>query len=82
MSVLEMTSGFKTINVLREKVDLLERQLQLNGYRHGIVAGSASMNNALDAAKRLASGTNPVLIVGEQGTGKRRVAALALLWQN
>jgi predicted TIM-barrel enzyme/DNA-binding CsgD family transcriptional regulator len=76
MSVLEMTSGFKTINVLREKVDLLERQLQLNGYRHGIVAGSASMNNALDAAKRLASGTNPVLIVGEQGTGKRRVAAL------
>ncbi|TIU04563.1 MAG: phosphoenolpyruvate hydrolase family protein, partial [Mesorhizobium sp.] len=33
MSVLEMTSGFKTIHVLREKVDLLERQLQLNGYR-------------------------------------------------
>ncbi|WP_259666670.1 phosphoenolpyruvate hydrolase family protein [Rhizobium bangladeshense] len=76
MSVLEMTSGFKTINVLREKVDLLERQLQLNGYRHGIVARSASMNNALDAAKRLASGTNPVLIVGEPGTGKRRVASL------
>ncbi|WP_245443675.1 phosphoenolpyruvate hydrolase family protein [Rhizobium phaseoli] len=76
MSVLEMTSGFKTINVLREKVDLLERQLQLNGYRHGIVARSASMNNALDAAKRLATGTNPVLIVGEPGTGKRRVASL------
>ncbi|OLP47989.1 phosphoenolpyruvate hydrolase family protein [Allorhizobium taibaishanense] len=76
MSVLEMTSGFKTINVLREKVDLLERQLQLNGYRHGIVARSASMNSALDAAKRLASGTNPVLIVGEPGTGKRRVASL------
>jgi predicted TIM-barrel enzyme/transcriptional regulator with AAA-type ATPase domain len=76
MSVLEMTSGFKTINVLREKVDLLERQLQLSGYRHGIVAQSASMNNALDAAKRLASGTNPVLIVGEPGTGKRRVASL------
>lgn len=75
-SVLEMTSGFKTINVLREKVDLLERQLQLNGYRHGIVARSASMNNALDAAKRFASGTNPVLIVGEPGTGKRRVASL------
>ncbi|MDL2409144.1 phosphoenolpyruvate hydrolase family protein [Rhizobium calliandrae] len=75
-SVLEMTSGFKTINVLREKVDLLERQLQLNGYQHGIVARSASMNNALDAAKRLASGTNPVLIVGEPGTGKRRVASL------
>nr|WP_255627968.1 phosphoenolpyruvate hydrolase family protein [Phyllobacterium sp. KW56] len=76
MSVLEMTSGFKTINVLREKVDLLERQLQLNGYRHGVVARSASMNNALDAAKRLASGANPVLIVGEPGTGKRRVASL------
>lgn len=76
MSVLEMTSGFKTINVLREKVDLLERQLQLNGYRHGIVARSASMNQALDAAKRLAGGTNPVLVVGEPGTGKRRVASL------
>lgn len=76
MSVLEMTSGFKTINVLRERVDLLERQLQLNGYRHGIVARSASMNHALDAAKRLAAGANPVLVVGEPGTGKRRVASL------
>ncbi|WP_281414809.1 phosphoenolpyruvate hydrolase family protein [Rhizobium leguminosarum] len=75
-SVLEMTSGFKTINVLREKVDLLERQLQLNGYRHGVIARSATMNKALDAAKRLAAGTNPVLIVGETGAGKRRVASL------
>ncbi|WP_353005757.1 phosphoenolpyruvate hydrolase family protein [Mesorhizobium sp. M0976] len=76
MSVLEMTSGFKTINVLREKVDLLERQLQLNGYRHGVIAQSALMNQALDTAKRLSTGTNPVLIVGEPGTGKRRVATL------
>ncbi|TIX05079.1 MAG: transcriptional regulator [Mesorhizobium sp.] len=76
MSVLEMTSGFKTIHVLREKVDLLERQLQLNGYRHGVIARSAAMNHALETAKRLASGTNPVLIVGEPGTGKRRVASL------
>lgn len=76
MSVLEMTSGFKTINLLREKVDLLERQLQLNGYRHGVIARSATMNKALETAKRLASGANPVLIVGEPGTGKRRVASL------
>lgn len=76
MSVLEMTSGFKTIHMLREKVDLLERQLQLNGYRHGVVARSASMNHALETAKRLATGSNPVLIVGEEGTGKRRVAGL------
>lgn len=75
-SVLEMTSGFKTIHVLREKVDLLERQLQLNGYRHGVIARSAAMNLALDKAKRLAAGVNPVLIVGEPGTGKRRIASL------
>jgi predicted TIM-barrel enzyme/transcriptional regulator with AAA-type ATPase domain len=75
-SVLEMTSGFKTIHFLREKVDLLERQLQLNGYRHGVIARSATMNKALDAAKRLAVGANPVLVVGETGAGKRRVASL------
>ncbi len=75
-SVLEMTSGFKTIHVLKEKVDLLERQLQLNGYRHGVVARSAAMAGALDSAKRLASGTNPVLILSERGAGKRRFASL------
>ncbi|WP_281048092.1 phosphoenolpyruvate hydrolase family protein [Shinella zoogloeoides] len=75
-SVLEMTSGFKTIHVLREKVDLLERRLQLNGYRHGVIAQSATMNKSLDAAKRLATGANPVLVSGEAGAGKRRVASL------
>ena len=73
-SVLEVTSGFKTIHLLREKVDLLERQLQLSGLRHGVIAQSPVMKMTLEVAKRLGSGVRPVLVVGEPGTGKRRIA--------
>ncbi|UXN57748.1 phosphoenolpyruvate hydrolase family protein [Phyllobacterium zundukense] len=76
MSVLEITSGFKTVHVLRERVEILERQLRLSGYHHGIVAQSASMNVVLERARQMAVGANPVLIVGESGTGKRRLASL------
>lgn len=75
-SVLEVTSGFKTIHLLREKVDLLERQLQLSGYRHGIIAQSSAMHQLLETAKRLAASSGPVLVWGEGGSGKRRVAGL------
>lgn len=75
-SVLEVTSGFKTIHLLREKVDLLERQLQLSGYRHGIIAQSSAMHQLLETAKRLAASPSPVLVWGEAGSGKRRVAGL------
>lgn len=76
MSVLEVTSGFKAIHLLREKVDLLERQLQLSGFRHGIVAQSSTMKRVLETARRLAGNTNPVLVWGEAGSGKRRIASL------
>ncbi len=76
MSVLEVTSGFKTIHLLREKVDLLERQLQLSGVRHGVIAQSSIMKRVLETARRLASNPNPVLVWGEAGSGKRRIASL------
>ncbi|MGL3104730.1 sigma 54-interacting transcriptional regulator [Bradyrhizobium sp. BR 1432] len=76
MSVLEVTSGFKTIHLLREKVDLLERQLQLSGVRHGVIAQSSIMKRVLETARRLASSPNPVLVWGEAGSGKRRIAHL------
>lgn len=76
MSVLEVTSGFKTIHLLREKVDLLERQLQLSGFRHGVIAQSSIMKRVLETARRLASHPNPVLVWGEAGSGKRRIAGL------
>ncbi|WP_143278149.1 phosphoenolpyruvate hydrolase family protein [Bradyrhizobium sp. UFLA03-84] len=76
MSVLEITSGFKTLHLLREKVDLLERQLQLSGFRHGIIAQSSVMKRVLETAKRLASHSSPVLVWGEPGSGKRRIASL------
>ncbi|WP_283811071.1 phosphoenolpyruvate hydrolase family protein [Bradyrhizobium zhanjiangense] len=76
MSVLEVTSGFKTIHLLREKVDLLERQLQLSGFRHGVIAQSSIMKRVLETAKRLASHPSPVLVWGETGSGKRRIASL------
>ncbi|MGY3610418.1 MULTISPECIES: phosphoenolpyruvate hydrolase family protein [unclassified Bradyrhizobium] len=76
MSVLEVTSGFKTIHLLREKVDLLERQLQLSGYRHGVIAQSSAIKRVLETAKRLARNPNPVLVWGEPGSGKRRIAGL------
>ncbi len=76
MSVLEVTSGFKTIHLLREKVDLLERQLQMSGFRHGVIAQSSTMKRVLETARRLASNPNPVLVWGEAGSGKRRIASL------
>lgn len=76
MSVLEVTSGFKTIHLLREKVDLLERQLQLSGFRHGIIAQSSGMKRVLETTRRLAGNPNPVLVWGEAGSGKRRIANL------
>ncbi|MET4261438.1 putative TIM-barrel enzyme/transcriptional regulator with AAA-type ATPase domain [Bradyrhizobium sp. S3.12.5] len=76
MSVLEVTSGFKTIHLLRERVDLLERQLQLSGFRHGIIAQSSIMQRVLETARRLAGNPNPVLVWGEAGSGKRRIASL------
>ncbi|MGY8684044.1 phosphoenolpyruvate hydrolase family protein [Bradyrhizobium sp. UFLA05-153] len=76
MSVLEVTSGFKAIHLLREKVDLLERQLQLSGFRHGVIAQSSIMKRVLETARRLASNPNPVLVWGEAGSGKRRIASL------
>ncbi|MGL3104229.1 phosphoenolpyruvate hydrolase family protein [Bradyrhizobium sp. BR 1432] len=76
MSVLEVTSGFKTIHLLREKVDLLERQLQLSGFKHGVIAQSSIMKRVLETAKRLAANPNPVLVWGETGSGKRRIASL------
>ncbi|MGY2843316.1 putative TIM-barrel enzyme/transcriptional regulator with AAA-type ATPase domain [Bradyrhizobium sp. USDA 4509] len=76
MSVLEVTSGFKTLHLLREKVDLLERQLQLSGFRHGVIAQSSIMKRVLENTKRLASHPNPVLVWGEAGSGKRRIASL------
>jgi len=76
MSVLEVTSGFKTIHLLREKVDLLERQLQLSGFRHGIIAQSSIMKRVLETARCLAGNPNPVLVWGEAGSGKRRIASL------
>ncbi|WP_445220055.1 phosphoenolpyruvate hydrolase family protein [Bradyrhizobium sp. Pa8] len=76
MSVLEVTSGFKTVHLLREKVDLLERQLQLSGFRHGIIAQSSIMKRVLETARRLAGNPNPVLVWGEAGSGKRRIASL------
>ncbi|MHC2432800.1 phosphoenolpyruvate hydrolase family protein [Bradyrhizobium sp. USDA 4451] len=76
MSVLEITSGFKSLHLLREKVDLLERQLQLSGFRHGIIAQSSVMKRVLETAKRLASHSSPVLVWGEPGSGKRRIASL------
>ncbi|WP_245471721.1 phosphoenolpyruvate hydrolase family protein [Bradyrhizobium nanningense] len=76
MSVLEVTSGFKTIHLLREKVDLLERQLQLSGFRHGVIAQSSAMKRILEITKRVAATPSPVLIWGEAGSGKRRIATL------
>lgn len=76
MSVLEVTSGFKSLHLLREKVDLLERQLQLSGFRHGVIAQSSIMKRVLENAKRLASHPSPVLVWGETGSGKRRIASL------
>ena len=54
--------------------DVVSPPVPSPGFFHGIVGRSAVMRQLYDQIKRIASGTAPVLILGETGTGKELVA--------
>lgn len=59
---------------LRTEVVRLRRAIDDRGTAESLVARSAAMRQALDLAARAARGKAPVLLTGESGTGKSRLA--------
>lgn len=75
-SLLSSLTSFREIEVLQNRVQLLQQRLRRTGERYGITAHSDAMNEMLDTAERLAAGDGHVLICGEAGTGQPEVARL------
>ena len=73
-SIEGVTSAFKGVGILQRKIDELERKLELVQRRFSIVGRSDAMVRAKQSIERLARAQAPVLIVGEEGTGKRLFA--------
>lgn len=69
-----VTSAFKAIGALRNRIDGLERQLEGRSYPLALHGHSPGVRDARTIYARLARSEHPVLIVGEPGTGRREVA--------
>src|ERR1043166_7893796 len=64
--------GFPEIRVLREEVARLRAEVRARAGK--LIAGSDAMRGGMDLVTRVAHGGRPVLVVGETGPGKERVA--------
>lgn len=73
-SIEGTTSAFKAVGTLKRKIDELERKLERVQRRFSIVGRSDAMVRAKQSIERLARSSAPLLIAGEQGTGKRLFA--------
>jgi two-component system response regulator HydG len=71
--VLFVTRALDDASVRREARSLRATLREKTGFG-SLVAASASMQEVLDIASRLADASTPVLIVGETGTGKTALA--------
>ena len=73
-SIEGVTSAFKSVGILQQRIEKLERKLELVQSRFLIVGRSEAMVRAKQSIERLARSSAPLLIVGEKGTGKRLFA--------
>ncbi|HOW72998.1 MAG TPA: sigma 54-interacting transcriptional regulator [Phycisphaerae bacterium] len=64
----------KTIQGLREQVEQLRDQMRHQYGFEGVVSHSPGMQGVLEKVRSACTGTSPVLISGEPGTGKEMVA--------
>jgi predicted TIM-barrel enzyme/DNA-binding NtrC family response regulator len=73
-SIESMTWAFKAVGTLQRRIDQLERRITRVQRDHGLVGASARMRRVQKLVDQLATGDSPVVIVGEEGTGKELVA--------
>jgi predicted TIM-barrel enzyme/DNA-binding NtrC family response regulator len=73
-SVMQVTSAFKVVSVLREADAAQGKDLARVARLAGIVGRSDAMQAVLEQVVRLAATSLPVLVVGEPGTGRTALA--------
>jgi DNA-binding NtrC family response regulator len=69
-----VTAAFKAIGSLRQRMDGLERRLDRRWFPRCLWGHSHAIENARAVFARLVTTDHPVVIVGEDGTGRREVA--------
>lgn len=74
LSVMQVTSSFKTVGILRESVSEQGREASRVSRLAGLVGQSAAVRNLLDQVARLAATSLPIVVTGEPGTGKLALA--------
>jgi predicted TIM-barrel enzyme/transcriptional regulator with AAA-type ATPase domain len=74
-NAIEMaTDAFKTVGVLRRQVEALESKLHRRAVIDALMGQSESLEHARGQFARAVDSDLPVLIVGEEGTGRRALA--------
>ena len=69
-----VTAAFKAIGSLRQRMDGLERRLDRRWFPRCLWGHSQAIENARAVFARLVTTDHPVVIVGEEGTGRREAA--------
>lgn len=73
-SVSDKTSSFKTMHVLRSRLDRLEQRLERSPIEQILPGTSDAVRMAVARTHEAAGSELPVLIIGEPGTGRRQIA--------
>lgn len=74
LSVMQVTSAFKAISVLREADQAQSKEIARAARLAGVAGQSAEIRDMLGQVVRLAGMSLPVLIVGERGLGRTTLA--------
>ena len=74
LSVMQVTSAFKAISVLREADQAQSKEIAHAARLAGVAGQSDAIRSMLEQVVRLAGTSLPVLIVGERGLGRTTLA--------
>jgi predicted TIM-barrel enzyme/DNA-binding NtrC family response regulator len=74
LSVMQVTSAFKAVSVLREADQAQSKEIARAARLAGVAGQSAEIRDMLAQAVRLAGTSLPVLVVGERGLGRTTLA--------
>lgn len=75
-SIEEMTAAFKLVSTLQQRIDRLERSVDRDGHRLGLLGRTEEMVEARRRLVRFAAGHGPVRIAGPAGSGRSLAAGL------
>lgn len=74
LSVMQVTSAFKAISVLREADQAQSKEIAHAARLAGVAGQSAAIRAMLEQAVRLAGTSLPIFVVGERGLGRTTLA--------